>query len=502
MSNLGGTVSVDAPVRAAAGAGVREVDSAAAGTPSSAVLWSRRYRTRLWVSDVLIIGMAVGWLELARAGGAGSAWNQAVVALGVALAWIASLAAFRTRDTKLIGIGAAEYKAVIIASAAVFGSLAFVFLTIGQHNVKEYFLFVFPAGTLALVAGRWAWRCWLNNQRKYGHYLSRVVVLGQRQEVEYVSAQIHKNCGAAYQVVGAVLDRAEADGSLSVGGRTIPVISDPDDVVPAVARVGADAVIVAGQLPRDGKYLRELSWQLEASSTQLVMASSLTNVAGPRIQVRPVEGLPLMHVEQPTFAGGKHFVKRAMDIACASLGLLAFAPLLAVLAVLIKLDSRGPVFFRQQRVGKDGRMFNMYKLRSMVVDAEEQRAALKSLDEGNGVLFVIRNDPRVTKVGRWIRKHSLDELPQLFNVVRGDMSLVGPRPPLASEVAVYEGFTHRRLKIKPGCTGLWQINGRDDLSWEESVRLDLYYVENWSVTGDLVIMWRTLKVMLKPVGAH
>jgi exopolysaccharide biosynthesis polyprenyl glycosylphosphotransferase len=504
VSELSGNLVVDTRLRPAAGEGLWTPAAArTAAPPSTAVMWSRRYRAKLRITDAALVALSVGFFELTRAG----SWisrvpQEAVLALGAALAWYISLAMFRTRDARLIGVGAGEYKRVVHASAAAFGALAVIFLVTGQQQVRDYFLFVLPAGTLTLLAGRWAWRHWLTKQRKYGHFLSRVVVLGQRDEVEYVSTQIHKSSGAAYQVVGAALERSDGAGALSICGRAIPIVANPDNIVHAVSRVGADAVIVAGPFGGSSNYLRELSWQLEATSTELVLASSLTNVAGPRILVRPVEGLPLMHVELPTFAGGKHFVKRAMDILGGSLGLLMLAPVLAVIAVLIKLDSRGPVLFRQQRVGRDGRTFNMYKFRSMVVDAEAQLATLKSLDEGNGVLFKIRNDPRVTKVGRRLRMYSLDELPQLLNVVRGDMSLVGPRPPLSSEVETYEGYTHRRLYIKPGCTGLWQINGRSDLAWEDSVRLDLYYVENWSVTGDLIIMWRTVKVMLRPQGAY
>jgi lipopolysaccharide/colanic/teichoic acid biosynthesis glycosyltransferase len=182
--------------------------------------------------------------------------------------------------------------------------------------------------------------------------------------------------------------------------------------------------------------------------------------------------------------------------------LLALSPLLLLLAVIVRLDSPGPMFFRQDRVGKDGHPFGMFKFRSMVVDAEARLAALDQRNEGAGVLFKLRDDPRVTRCGRWMRKYSLDELPQLWNVVLGNMSMVGPRPPLDREVSGYERHTHRRLLIKPGITGLWQINGRSDLAWEEAVRLDLYYVENWSIAGDLFILWRTFRAVIKPSGAY
>jgi exopolysaccharide biosynthesis polyprenyl glycosylphosphotransferase len=215
-----------------------------------------------------------------------------------------------------------------------------------------------------------------------------------------------------------------------------------------------------------------------------------------------VEGLPLIHVEIPQFDGGKHLVKRVMDVTLAGLALLFLSPVFAMLAVLIRLDSEGSALFSQERVGRDGRIFRIYKFRSMVSAAPELLADLIANSEVNGVLFKMKNDPRVTRVGRTLRKFSLDELPQLWNVLRGDMSLVGPRPPLPKEVSTYEDHVHRRLYIKPGLTGMWQVNGRSNLSWEESVRLDLYYVENWSLLGDLIILWRTVKVVTQPVGAY
>jgi exopolysaccharide biosynthesis polyprenyl glycosylphosphotransferase len=255
------------------------------------------------------------------------------------------------------------------------------------------------------------------------------------------------------------------------------------------ARAGSNAV-------------RTLGWELEGSSIELVLASRLTDVAGPRIHFRPVEGLPLIHVEIPQFEGGKHVLKRALDIVVAGLALVVLAPVMLVIAVVVRLDSPGGAIFRQERVGKAGQEFHMLKFRSMRVTAEAELQALTAANEGSGPLFKMRRDPRVTRVGLVLRRYSLDELPQLWNILVGDMSLVGPRPPLRTEVQGYESHVHRRLFIKPGLTGMWQVNGRSDLSWDESVRLDLYYVENWSLTGDVMIMWRTFRVLTRPVGAY
>ena len=231
------------------------------------------------------------------------------------------------------------------------------------------------------------------------------------------------------------------------------MVSDTEHVVDAVGRLGADAVIVAGPTKGGSDYVQELGWKLEESAVQLILTTGLTNVAGPRIHSRPVEGLPLMHVELPQYAGGKHLLKRGMDIVLSGLALLALVPVFLILALLVRRDSPGPVLFRQERVGRGGEVFEMLKFRSMVQTAEDDLAGLLDRNEGSGLLFKMQHDPRVTNVGRWMRKYSLDELPQLWNVFLGHMSLVGPRPPLPREVAQYGNRVHRRLYIKPGLTG-------------------------------------------------
>jgi exopolysaccharide biosynthesis polyprenyl glycosylphosphotransferase len=223
------------------------------------------------------------------------------------------------------------------------------------------------------------------------------------------------------------------------------------------------------------------------------------------VHTQPVAGLPLIHVERPTYSGPTRVVKSAFDMVGAVLLLILFSPFMLAIAAVVKLDSPGPVFFRQERVGVDGTRFRMAKFRTMRVDAEAMLDELRraqETDAGNEVLFKIKNDPRITRVGRFLRRYSLDEIPQLFNVVSGEMSLVGPRPPLAAEVAQYQNEVHRRLLVRPGMTGLWQVSGRSDLSWEETVRLDLSYVENWSITGDLMILFKTAKAVLSSSGAY
>jgi exopolysaccharide biosynthesis polyprenyl glycosylphosphotransferase len=248
--------------------------------------------------------------------------------------------------------------------------------------------------------------------------------------------------------------------------------------------------------------LRELAWELEATETDLYVAPALLDVAGPRTTIRPVAGLPLLHVDHPEFSGSRWVIKGLFDKLAAIAALMISAPLLVVIAFVLALRDGRPVLFRQARVGKDGRTFTLYKFRTMVVDAEQQKAQLADYDEGAGELFKMRNDPRVTHTGRWLRRYSLDELPQLFNVLKGDMSLVGPRPPLQDEVERYTDYVRRRLAVKPGLTGLWQVSGRSDLSWEEAVRLDLRYVENWSLILDMQILWKSCPAVFHGSGAY
>ncbi len=470
---------------------------------ASGIAWRRRYQFSLLATDsVLVIGILLLTVNLVTLD-QNVRHITNVLALGgaIAAAWMVMMVLFRTRDPRIVGTGASEYKKVIRASTATFAATAVVVVLLDLEHFRSLLVVAFPAGTVLLLCARWLWRQWLIRQSHLGHYLSKVVVVGRAADVRYVTAQLEKKSGAAYAVVGVVYE-GKGDAVALHAGRRVPVVNGLRRIEDLVLQTGADSVIVAGHLRKGSAYIRELGWRLERTSTELVLASTLTNVAGPRITMRPVEGLPLMHVELPQFTGGRHVLKRMMDIVVSSGVLLLLAPLFLVMTVLIRRDTPGPAIFTQERAGKASAAFAMFKFRSMVTTAEEELELLREQNEGSGVLFKMREDPRVTRVGRFIRRYSLDELPQMWNVLRGDMSLVGPRPPLLSEVSGYEQHTHRRLLIKPGLTGLWQVSGRSDLDWDESVRLDLWYVENWSVIGDLIIMWRTFKVVFTSAGAY
>jgi len=463
--------------------------------------WERRYRMRLRITDAVGILLAVG-VTAAVQMMTGAAGEEALL-VGVLLGslWYLTLSALHTRDAALFRASATEYRSVVHASGLAFGMIAMIGVLLSWQHMQLVLLVGLPVGMLSLLITRWAWRNWLGAQRVHGRFTSRTLVVGNKDDVEYVGSTLHPIGASGYQVVGATLLDGNAR-DVDIDGVRFPVLGNVNTVAGVAAELGADTIIVASRPDGDPEFIKKLSWQLEGTAAELVLSSRLTDVAGPRISFAPVEGLPLIQVQIPTYEGGRHVLKRALDVVVATLALIPIALATPFIALFVKLDSPGPLFFFQERVGRDGRTFKMVKFRSMKTDAEQQLTALKEQNEGAGLLFKMKDDPRVTRVGRVLRKLSLDELPQFWNVLTGDMSVVGPRPPLPSEVTAYDGTVFRRLYIKPGITGLWQVSGRSDLSWDESVRLDLRYVENWSVMNDLQIMWRTAKVMVRPSGAY
>lgn len=325
------------------------------------------------------------------------------------------------------------------------------------------------------------------------------MIIGEPEKSGHVANQIMRGPGAGLKIAGVVTESVRE--SNPDGLRVISTDFSSESVVAAVDEVKPDTIVLTGEDRLGPRTLRELGWAAEERGIDLIVAPALTDIAGPRIHTRPVAGLPLVHIEYAEFSGFKHWTKRISDVIASALLTALLSPALAVIALMVRSDG-GPVIFRQERVGRNGVPFKMLKFRSMAVDAEARLAALQARSDGNGVLFKMKDDPRITKVGGFLRRYSLDELPQLFNVLGGSMSLVGPRPALAKEVAKYDEWATRRLLVKPGITGLWQVSGRSNLSWEDSVRLDQYYVENWSLTGDLLILAKTVKAVVASDGAY
>ncbi|WP_255252755.1 sugar transferase [Curtobacterium sp. 'Ferrero'] len=480
-------------------------------TPSQATTrdWSTRYSRRVLVTDLLaliwvVFGVQIAWLGFSSNLAANSAdlrLSYFAISVVVIIVWMIALALYDTRGDRVIGVGSTEYRLVADSSVRVFGLLAIAAFLLHVDLARGYVLIAFPVGILVLLLSRWMWRQWLVAERKHGGYSARVLLVGSTASVLHIGRELARAPEAGYRVVGATV----SSGTRGVlGGSTIESFGGIDDVAEALRLTGADTVVITSSDDLPPERVRQLSWSLEPGRQHLVVAPSLTDIGGPRIHTRPVQGLPLIHVETPTYSGRKLYTKRAFDLIGSLVLIVLLSPVLLVLTLLVKVTSPGPVFFLQERVGLNGSTFHMIKFRSMVVNAEARLQELSALDraEGNAVLFKMKNDPRVTRVGAFMRRYSLDEVPQLFNVLLGNMSLVGPRPPLSREVERYDSHVHRRFLVKPGMTGLWQVSGRSDLSWEDSVRLDLYYVENWSLVADMVILWRTLRAISAGGGAY
>jgi exopolysaccharide biosynthesis polyprenyl glycosylphosphotransferase len=475
--------------------------------PVQRIGWRTGYRLALLGTDAAVIGGAVLFAYNARFDqslpyGLRTFAANSLIAAVLGVLWLASLVAFRSSEIRHLGAGNTEYQRVAKATFAAFGLLAVVAVLFNVLPSRVYLLIALPVGLVALLAERFFWRSWLIARRREGLCLTSAFVVGSHLDATRVTHELLKHHHAGYRPAGvAFTDGAFSAAAATVDGTTVPLV-DFARLADTVRATHTRAVIVAGELPGGRGQIQDLGWQLENSKTELILVSRLTDVAGPRIHMRPVEGLPMLHVDLPQYAGVNHTIKRGLDIGLAGLAFLLLSPVLALVALAVRIDSPGPVLFRQERIGLAGATFTMFKFRSMVVDAEARLAQLQRANEGSGLLFKMRDDPRITRVGAFIRRYSLDELPQLFNVLNGSMSLIGPRPPLPREVAAYEGRVNRRLLIKPGITGLWQVSGRSNLSWEESVKLDLYYVENWSVTTDFVILAKTVRAVLKKDGAY
>ena len=470
---------------------------------------------RTWyVATLLILDLAIGFISATAAftlrfGPAADGPykdNYALLSCVLPLAWITSLAANRAYEMRRLFVGNDEYDRVIRSALALLATLAVLAYSFDVRLARGYLVIAVPMAAACDILARYLLRKRLHRRWGHGELLNRVILVGHEQSVRQTTRRLSQERHHGLGVVGACLPVAETNTSTPYRASPTlpPIYGNFDQVAQAVTRTEADTVIVLSCPEIDGAAVRRLAWQLERDDIDLVVASSLIDVAGYRTTIRPVDGLPLLHVEHAYLKGIRRLVKDVTDrLGAMALLAMAAVPILAIaLTVRLASGDRGPVIFRQVRVGKGGQPFQMYKFRTMYGDAETRLAQLRCRNDTDGALFKMRHDPRITPIGRFLRRWSLDELPQLLNILNGDMSIVGPRPPLPAEVAQYPDDMRRRLVVKPGLTGLWQVSGRADLSWEDAVRLDLSYVENWSLTMDLTIMARTLIVVLRQSGAY
>jgi exopolysaccharide biosynthesis polyprenyl glycosylphosphotransferase len=467
--------------------------------------WSRKYGLRLFFSDAFVVTMVMVVAHGFRFG-----WNPSIpvsgpaappywfVSLGIAALWLLQLTWTHSRQPRILGHGPQEFQRVVSASWRTFTIVAVIgFLTQWQIS-RGYLLFALPVGTIALLVYRAAWRMWIHVQRDAGQLRAQVLVVGPHRTTAQMIRRLRRSPRAGFNVIAVCVPPSKGEPIDEVEG--VPIEGAVADAVAVAVRVGAEFIVISGTDALSLAEARRIGWGLEGTGVGLLIAPAVADIAGPRVSLSPVEGLPLLHVDPATFGGARYLLKAAADRVAAVVLLAGFSiPMLAI-AALVRVTSPGPALFRQVRVGQNGRSFDMFKFRSMVTGAEARLTEV--VGDEVGVYYKPKDDPRVTKVGRVLRRYSLDELPQLLNVVRGEMSIVGPRPQVAAEVAQYTDLASRRLLVKPGMTGLWQVSGRSSLTPEESIRLDAYYAENWTLGGDVLILARTLGAVLSKNGAY
>jgi len=481
------------------------------GGPSEFRRSQRRLARLVFASDALALTVGIAIAHITRyvllpvPSGPGALDPERVrFSVFLFAVWMFSLSVSRTRDIKMLDSGSRQYQAVARASFNVFAWLAITALVLRASPSR---LFIAMAGLLGLALlflSRKAWRTWVLQRRFHGHLMAKALVIGGVRSAQTMTKRFSENAIHGIRVVGVwVPDRiAGRSERIHVGGVDVPVMGTECELSDALTRDPVDTVVVTDteHLGHDG--MRELAWALEGHNVDLLVAPNVVDVAGPRVHLEAHGNMPLMYLSGPSYSRSRTIVRGVFDRFFALMVLVAASPVLILAALAIRLSSKGPIFYRSERIGAHGVAFEMFKFRTMVLDADQVREELVKHDIGAGPLFKLRDDPRVTPVGRLLRRFSIDEIPQFYNVLRGDMSVVGPRPPLRSEVDTYDETVMRRLLIKQGITGLWQVSGRSDLSWEDSVRLDIDYVENWSMLRDLQIIAQTLRAVLRRDGAY
>lgn len=476
--------------------------SVSAATPSRMLRYLPASALLIDATLMAVVGLVaiVGRRELDVFASSAQVEDQLVLAGPLMIVgWIATVALLGGYRRDVFGVGTDEYRRVLNASLLAAGVTGVVCYLARFDLSRGFFLLAYGLGVPSLILGRMALRRALHSARRRGLLRHRVLIAGSRSHIDEVARVLGREPWLGYEVIGALTPEYDLSEETATG---VPVVGNANEATSLAKAYRADSIFFAGGAVGSSSQFRQAIWDLEHESIQVVIAPSVTDISNERIKIRPVGGLPLMHIEPPTWSDASRWGKRLFDLAGSLSLILAFSPLFVFAALNVKLHDRGPVLFRQERIGKDGERFACLKFRTMVVDAE---ARLKSLQESSGHsegLFKMKDDPRITGPGRWLRRFSIDELPQLVNVARGDMSLVGPRPPLLREVETYDVDTTRRLHVRPGMTGLWQVSGRSDLTWDEAIRLDLYYVDNWSMLQDISILTKTLGAVVSSRGAY
>ena len=406
--------------------------------------------------------------------------------------WIIVLIFMGAYDRRALFVGLTEYSRVVLSSVIVLAVVSTVSFLLKFDTSRAYVLITLPVGMVGLLISRYLWRRHLIHQRIRGRGLASTIVVGDDDERGSLTRAMEDHPWAGYRVVLGLPRPARPDAWQQWFA----------ELSAALERTGASALALAGSSASDAAFVRELSWHIEGAGVDLLVGAGVGTTTGPRVTLRVASGLPLLHLDEVALRNTQRVAKRSLDLVGSILGIILLSPILLAAAVAIVITSGRPVFFRQRRAGRDQETFRMWKFRTMVNGADHQREALRQAQGADSPTFKADDDPRVTTVGRFLRRWSLDELPQLFNVLTGTMSLVGPRPHPLDDVERYEDRDLRRLIAKPGMTGLWQVAGRSDLSWDASIELDLLYIENWTFIGDLAILARTTQAVIKGGGAR
>ncbi len=454
-------------------------------------------RKRILVSDILVIivCIGIGLLMSARV----SSWdiNPLFAIYGspivIGILWFGFLVFRGAYDHRILGLGTEEVRRVGSATLLTFSLVAGVSYLFRADISRAYAFISLPIGFLAIVGARFLWRNWLYRERAKGRMMMRTIVIGNDARAQEMTVRFAEDQFAGYEVVAQL----ELDPNAKHEGEAWF-----DELDRLMAEFGVDAVAVTPSEALHGEFVRQLAWRLEGRKIDLLIAPALADLSGPRVSMRPAAGLPLLHLDEAVLSRPQAFAKRGLDLVGAILLIILFSPVFLACGIAVRLTSRGPVIFRQKRIGLQGHPFTMLKFRTMNVQAESQLDGLRSQHDLTDPMFKLIEDPRITRVGKFLRRWSLDEIPQFFNVLSGSMSLVGPRPHPLDDVSRYELEAYRRLALKPGLTGLWQVEGRSNLTWSEALQLDLYYIETWSLSGDLVLLARTARAVLIGQGAH
>jgi exopolysaccharide biosynthesis polyprenyl glycosylphosphotransferase len=456
------------------------VDVLAAGV----AIWAcYAFRSKATLHDVEVLGWHVDYSTLALL--SVPVW---LVSLGLAGAYQPPRPAEELK----------EYRIPVVVGLRLAAIAAICSFALKAELSRSLLLIYIPTLIAAALLGRWVVHRSLRAVRQRGHALIPLMLVGDEHAVRRFADHLFRDRSHGYQVVGACVPGAAR--TLTTRGRTFPVVGTPDDLVSAARHLGAESVAVAGPTPFEELTLQQVAWRLERSGIDLMVAPDVADLAGPRIRITPLTGLPLLHITEPRLDGLSRKAKAWCERILAVPITIVACPVLLLVTVAVLIDSGRPVLYRQTRVGYRGRQFQILKFRTMVADADTRLIDLVNRNEHDGALFKIRRDPRMTRLGRWLRKYSLDELPQLLNVLTGDMVLIGPRPCRPQEIERFGPAESRRFLAHPGMTGLWQVSGRSDLPWEDAVRCDLYYVENWSPLLDFMIMCRTVRVVVAGSG--